>query len=118
MVLRRAPQDRLMFRPIAALALALAGFAAGAQPLDRGAMLYQTHCIECHTAQMHWRERRLARDWPTLRMQVRRWQAVARLDWSDADIDAVTRHLNDTVYRFPRWQAKAVTEDYTGLLPR
>jgi mono/diheme cytochrome c family protein len=79
---------------------------AVAQPVDRGALLYETHCVECHTAQMHWREQRLARDWSSLRAQVRRWQANARLQWSDADIDAVTRYLNDTVYGFDRRQAR------------
>jgi hypothetical protein len=54
---------------------------------------------------MHWREQRLARDWDSLREQVTRWQGTARLQWSADDIDAVTRHLNDTVYRFPRSQA-------------
>lgn len=79
--------------------------AARAQTADRGQLLYSTHCIECHTVQMHWRSQRLARDWESLRAQVVRWQSTARLQWSEADIDAVSRHLNDTVYRFPRSQA-------------
>lgn len=76
-----------------------------AQPAERGRLLYETHCAECHSTQMHWREKRLAHDWDSLRDQVVRWQNTARLSWSDADIDEVTRHLNDTIYRFPRAQA-------------
>jgi predicted DNA-binding transcriptional regulator AlpA len=51
---------------------------------------------------MHWRNQRLARDWVTLKAQVRLWQGVASLGWSEADIDDVTRYLNDTIYQFPR----------------
>jgi mono/diheme cytochrome c family protein len=91
-----------------ALALTvLAGGAAQAQTVpSRGQLLYGNHCIECHTTQMHWRAGRLARDWESLAAQVRRWQGEARLGWSDEDIAAVTRHLNDTIYQFPRPQAR------------
>jgi len=67
----------------------------------RGALLYQNHCAACHTEQMHWRQQRQARDWTSLQALVRHWQGQARLSWNDADIAAVTRHLNDTIYRFP-----------------
>jgi mono/diheme cytochrome c family protein len=96
-------------RSLLVLLLALAGAATahaqGAAP-DRGQLLYSTHCVECHTTQMHWREQRLARDWGTLKDQVRRFQGIARPGWSDDDIDAVARHLNDTIYRFPQSQAR------------
>jgi hypothetical protein len=58
-----------------------------------------THCIACHTTQMHWRDRKLVTDWPSLKLQVRRWQAAAQLNWSEDDIDDVARFLNDTFYR-------------------
>jgi len=77
----------------------------GAVPTTRGQLLYANHCIECHTQQMHWRENKLARDWPSLRAQVVRWQATAKLNWTDEDIDEVARHLNETFYQFPRPQA-------------
>lgn len=64
--------------------------------------MYTTHCIECHTTRMHWRNQRLARDWVTLTAQVRLWQGVASLGWSESDIDDVARYLNDTIYQFPR----------------
>lgn len=90
---------------VAFLLLTAAAGAVHAQAPARGQLLYSNHCIECHTTQMHWRSQRLARDWDSLREQVVRWQATAQLQWSEADIDAVARHLNDTVYRFPRSQA-------------
>ena len=73
----------------------------------RGEMLYSTHCIECHTTQMHWRAQRKAVDWETLRFQVRRWQGVVGLGWSDTDIDDAARYLNDTIYKFPRQVSRA-----------
>jgi mono/diheme cytochrome c family protein len=67
-----------------------------------GALLYQTYCVACHTSQIHWRERRLAQDWATLRHQVIRWQANNGLQWSDDEVDEVTRYLNATIYHFPK----------------
>jgi len=82
------------------LALPLVASAAPPAP-TRGELLYTTHCIACHNTQMHWRDQRLATDWASLRAQVRRWQGVAHLGWSEDDILEVTRHLNDRIYRYP-----------------
>lgn len=78
--------------------IALAGAPAAAQ--SRGELLYTTHCIACHTAQVHWRDRRLATDWNSLGAQVTRWQAAGSLSWSDEDIAAVTQYLNERYYGF------------------
>jgi mono/diheme cytochrome c family protein len=94
---------------VAAMLAGLALSAYAAQPApgavsptasSRGELLYLTHCIECHNEQIHWRDRKAARDWRTLRAQVDRWQQAARLAWSAEDVEAVTHHLNDTIYRF------------------
>jgi len=69
-------------------------------PVSRGALLYDTHCIACHTKQMHWRDNRVATDWFSLRRQVQSWQDSAGLGWSDGDITEVARHLNESIYRF------------------
>ena len=76
----------------------LVGASAGAQ--SRGELLYATHCVACHTTQVHWRDRRLATDWNSLQAQVVRWQAAGSLNWSDDDIVAVTQHLNERFYGF------------------
>ena len=68
---------------------------------SRGELLYSTHCVTCHSSKMHWRDQRAATDWASLEFQVRRWQATAGLAWNDADIQAVTRYLNETIYRYP-----------------
>jgi len=85
------------------LPLLLIACAAGAQAHDtpsRGQLLYTTHCLECHTTQMHWRDKRQAHDWDSLRLLVRHWQGESRLQWTEDDIDAVSLYLNDSVYRF------------------
>jgi mono/diheme cytochrome c family protein len=78
----------------------LAGAAGSARAESRGELLYSTHCIACHTTQVHWRDKKLATDWNSLKVQVRRWQAVAALGWSEEDVLDVTRHLNERFYGF------------------
>ena len=83
------------------LLLAAASVAsAQTPPPSRGALLYENHCIGCHTEQMHWRDKRVASDWPSLLMQVRRWQGNSGQRWNDEDIDAVARYLNERHYRY------------------
>lgn len=67
----------------------------------RGELLYSTHCIACHSAQVHWREKKLATDWTTLRSEVRRWQAVLGLGWDDHDVTLVAQYLNALYYHYP-----------------
>jgi mono/diheme cytochrome c family protein len=67
----------------------------------RGELLYSTHCVACHTTQIHWRNDKRAYDWDSLKFQVRRWQGNAGLAWSEADIAEVSRYLNETIYGYP-----------------
>jgi mono/diheme cytochrome c family protein len=92
--------------PMATLATAVAAVAsfAMAQPqpaASRGALLYATHCMACHTTQVHWRQKKLATDWASLNAQVRRWAENSALGWSDEELVDVARYLNATHYRFP-----------------
>ena len=93
---------------ITALALSFASFssfvAIAAEPApdpSRGELLYAKNCLACHTAQVHWREKKLATNWQTLLSEVRRWQDVLELKWSDDDIARVARYLNTRHYRYP-----------------
>ncbi len=75
-----------------------------AQPTSsdsRGEILYATHCVSCHSTAVHWRDKKLATDWPSLKAQVFRWQSNTGLGWADDDVAAVTRYLNDLYYKFP-----------------
>lgn len=96
-----------MLRAVLAAATCLVGAGTMAQvqtqPVPtRGELLYNTHCITCHTSQMHWRNDKQATDWESIKVQVRRWQEIAGLAWSDADITEVSRYLNDTIYQYPQ----------------
>jgi mono/diheme cytochrome c family protein len=93
--------------PNIAAALLLLATLAGAQTPPaaenvntRGELLYQTHCIGCHGVQVHWRDRKLAGDWPSLQAQVRRWQEASGLAWSEAEITDVARYLNRLHYHY------------------
>ncbi|CAG0995672.1 Green heme protein [Methylophilaceae bacterium] len=76
------------------------GYAAESiQPqMPRGELLYRNHCIECHTQQIHWREKRIATDLNSLSGQVNRWQDAIGLHWTKDEIDDVSRYLNSTYY--------------------
>lgn len=92
-----------MKHALALLLLAAAG-ASFAQPVPapgRGALLYENHCGQCHSEQMHWRDKRIATNWEGLKALVRRWQGVAQLNWADDEIEDVARYLNARFYRHP-----------------
>lgn len=93
---------------LAAAALLVFGAASSAEAQvsgpwpARGELLYNTHCHTCHNEQLHWRDKKLAHDWSSLKAQVASWQGVAKLAWSNAEIVDVSRYLNETIYRFPQ----------------
>ncbi|HTT07277.1 MAG TPA: cytochrome c [Gammaproteobacteria bacterium] len=77
---------------------------AGEQPkrdARRGELLYSTQCVACHSAQVHWREKKLATDWISLQAQVRRWQKSSGAGWSNEDITEVVQYLNTLYYHYP-----------------
>lgn len=99
-------------RRIAALALLASVSSLPAPSLadeKEGRLLYETYCISCHTTQIHWREKRLAKDWITLKGQVDRWQLTIGQSWSRQQIDDVARYLNRQFYKFDR-SAPSLTE--------
>jgi mono/diheme cytochrome c family protein len=76
--------------------------AANAQPnISRAELLYSTHCISCHNDEIHWRDKLLATDWLSLKVQVRRWQGTTGLVWREDDITQVAHYLNATYYHYP-----------------
>jgi mono/diheme cytochrome c family protein len=99
------------------LLLAAAIFAPSAMAQSRGELLYTTHCISCHTTEMHWRDNRSAVNWAGLNFQVRRWQDAASLGWSDADILDVSRYLNETIYHFEKTANPVSSLSLSGNAP-
>jgi mono/diheme cytochrome c family protein len=84
---------------------------------SRGELLYTTHCVACHTTQMHWRNNRLASDWAGLTLQVQRWQGAASLAWSERDVLDVSNYLNDTIYHFQKTAAPPASLGQSGKTP-
>ena len=76
----------------------------------RGELLYSTHCNACHTSEIHWRKQKLATDWNSLKVQVRRWQASIGLSWSEEEINDVTHYLNVLHYGFPIPDQKGISQ--------
>jgi mono/diheme cytochrome c family protein len=76
----------------------------------QGELLYSTHCKACHTEKIHWREQKLAADWPSLKAQVRRWQASIGLGWSEEEITAVAHYMNALHYRFKVTDQKDISQ--------
>ena len=97
---RRREAQRSALTLVGIVLAGLFALAGAASAQSRGELLYTTHCIACHSTQMHWREQRRATDLDSLKEQVRRWQGRALLSWTEDDIVEVTRYLNQSIYRF------------------
>jgi hypothetical protein len=84
--------------------------AANATNEFRGELLYTTNCDACHDASMHWRDKKLAKDWKSLKGQVTRWQTIAKASWNAQDIVDVTLYLNNRYYHYLITEPKAVSD--------
>lgn len=93
-----------MIRFLAAAALAAAAGGAGAQDLERGKALYETHCVECHYERIHKRDpaRSLVKSYAALQAEVARRAELTKARFALADLDAIAEHLDRTHYRFRR----------------
>ena len=87
---------------IAAAVLAFAlPLAAPAQDLERGKLLYETSCNECHYPRVHERLRSEVKDLADLRDTVARWAKQAkRRVFSLDELEDITQYLNASHYRF------------------
>ncbi len=67
---------------------------------DRGKLLYENHCLECHESQVHIRERRDVSSIADVVFQINRWQQELRLNWELEEMNDVLRYLDAEFYRF------------------
>lgn len=82
------------------LAAALSHAAAG-QDIERGKLLYETHCGECHYERVHDRLRSDVKDLSDLRDTVWRWaQKTKKRSFSLDELDDIAAYLNASHYRF------------------
>jgi mono/diheme cytochrome c family protein len=85
---------------LVAAALVAVASAAGAQDLERGRALYETHCVQCHAERLHERGASIVHDMDGLRAQVERWARQTGQRFSAMDVEDVAQYLNATHYRF------------------
>lgn len=83
--------------------LVLAGLALPlqAQDADRGRLLYETHCTNCHYERVHKRERDKSRvrTLAELRVEVVRRAADTKRPFTVEDLDDIAEYLNRSYYR-------------------
>ena len=70
------------------------------QEPDRGRMLYENHCLQCHECKVHIREQRKVRSLENLEEQISRWVKELKLAWRNEELKDVSRYLNQTFYKF------------------
>lgn len=74
---------------------------AFAQDVERGRLLYQTHCGGCHYERTHQERLRPAvRDLEGLRDMVARWAPQTKRQYTLDELDDIVQYLNETHYRF------------------
>ena len=82
------------------LAAAAHAASGGDSPSDeRGRLLYENHCIVCHTAKVHRRIPQLPLTVHELRQIVAYWALGEKLQWSEQDIADVAEYLARNYYR-------------------
>ena len=87
-----------------ALAIAVNAWSAESADLERGRLLYENHCVVCHTPKVHRRIPPLPIDMKELRQIVSAWAKGENLGWSEQDITDVVEYLDAAHYRFLRPQ--------------
>lgn len=119
MVLRAVTEDRAMpeshpIRPAPACGLLLGLLLGCVSPMSsgqsgseppppdpaRGRQLYENHCLQCHTSQVHIRERRKGRDPQSVKHQIYRWRSHLELDWGTQEVEDVYTYLQQRFYHF------------------
>ena len=91
---------RLAALLIAVLLLLLSVPSATAQLIEaqRGQLLYESACTECHTQSVHSRQSRVAKTFEEVREFVARWSAASGLRWNEQQIHDVSVYLNQRYY--------------------
>jgi mono/diheme cytochrome c family protein len=82
------------------LALLMAVFpAAWGQDLERGKILYETHCATCHSERLHHRDKSKIKTLADLRDEVARWAPQTKHGFTLDEREAVVQYLNASHYR-------------------
>lgn len=75
-------------------------FAASAADADRGKLLYEARCDNCHDQSVHTRGRKVATDFDEVRKYVRRWNINLGSAWGEEEITDVAVYLSGKYYSY------------------
>jgi mono/diheme cytochrome c family protein len=89
-------------KSIVSLLLAACAFGAQAQDLQRGKLLYETHCATCHTEKLHGRDRTVVKSMADLRDQVVRWSKQTKRSFTLDELEDIALYLNASHYRLTK----------------
>ena len=87
---------------VAALGLLFSGGDSMAADAIRGQLLYENHCMVCHTSVVHVREQRKASSREEIQAWIFRWQKELALNWEPGEIDDVAEFLNQRYYQLEK----------------
>ena len=80
----------------------LAAAGAHAQDPQRGQLLYENHCRECHEDGVHFRQNRKATDSDELTAFVVQWVRELQLNWTADEVADARSYLNARFYQFEK----------------
>jgi mono/diheme cytochrome c family protein len=86
-------------KSIVSLALLALALPLQAQDLQRGRLLYETHCATCHGEKLHQRDKTVVKSMADLRDQVVRWAPQTKRTFSPDELEDIAQHLNRSHYR-------------------
>jgi len=82
------------------LALSCSAWSVAADD-SAGRSLHEQHCTSCHGSEVYTREDRFVHDLDGLTSRVAYCaRNASKVDWDQAQIDAVARYLDDSFYHF------------------
>ena len=85
-------------KSIASLLLLALALPLQAQDLQRGKLLYETHCAACHTERLHGREKTSVKTMADLRDMVALWAKQTKRAFTLDELEDVALYLNQSHY--------------------
>ena len=92
---------QLMKRIAGLIGLCLFAGGAWSQDVERGRVLYETHCGGCHYDRVHERKNSAITELSGLRDMVARWSRQTKRSYELDELDDIVHYLNASHYRFP-----------------
>jgi mono/diheme cytochrome c family protein len=89
-------------KSIASLLLLACALPAQGQDLQRGKLLYETHCAACHGERLHERDKTLVKSMADLRDQVARWAPQTKRAFTFEELEEIALYLDRSHYHLTK----------------